>query len=348
LAHESLLLVQNRVCWRHVASHGLQIRAETRRSAETPDEPIPWIVPLRLQRALAEQKEHYTQTGKKFRYDEQSKHLTAWKKEKETAWLKDAPAQPLRQKLMDLDKAFKNFFAKRAKPPKFKKKGGNDSFRFPQPKQSDLDEAKSRIELPKLGLVRYRNSRRVEGTIKNVTIGLRAGKWFMSVQTERVVPDPARPSKSAVGIDVGIVNLATLSNGEVIKPLNPFRKEEKRLAKLQRAQAKTKKHPRKNNRKKKLQGRVGKNWSKRQLRIQRKQAKIARRGKDHLDKASAAVCKNHATVVVEDLNIPNMSKSASRTLENPGRNAAAKSGLDKSILDQPGPAWTRPGARWSA
>jgi putative transposase len=188
------------------------------------------------------------------------------------------------------------------------------------------------MELPKLGWV----SRHVEGTIKNVTVSLRAGKWFISIQTERDVPDPVHPSQSAVGIDAGIVNLAALSTGEVIKPLNPFRKEEKRLAKPQRAQSKTKKHPHKNHRKKRLRGRVGKNWLKRQLGIQRKHAKIARRRKDHLHKASAAVSKNHATVVVEDLNIRNMSKSAAGTLENPGRNVAAKSGLDKSILDQ---AW---------
>jgi putative transposase len=141
-------------------------------------------------------------------------------------------------------------------------------------------------------------------------------------------------------MDVGIVKLAALSTGEFVDPLNPYRKEEKRLARLQRKQARTKKYQHKKHRKKSLRNREGKNWLKRQHIIQRRHAKIARCRKDHLHKASAAISKKHAMVVVEDLRIKNMTKSSSGTLENTGRNVAAKSGLDKSILDQAGPAWT--------
>jgi putative transposase len=81
----------------------------------------------------------------------------------ETPWLADAPTHPLQQTLKDLERAYANFFAKRADFPRFKKKGQSDSFRYPDPKQIKLDQANSRIFLPKLGWLRYRNSREVLG-----------------------------------------------------------------------------------------------------------------------------------------------------------------------------------------
>src|SRR5690606_18483836 len=68
----------------------------------------------------------------------------------------DAPAHPLQQALKDLERAYSNFFAKRADFPRFKKKGQGDSFRYPDPKQIKLDQGNSRIFLPKLGWLRYR------------------------------------------------------------------------------------------------------------------------------------------------------------------------------------------------
>ena len=65
-----------------------------------------------------------------------------------------------------LERAYANFFAKRADFPRFKKKGQSDSFRYPDPKQIRLDQANSRIFLPKLGWLRYRNSREVLGAVK--------------------------------------------------------------------------------------------------------------------------------------------------------------------------------------
>ncbi|MFS8808788.1 transposase, partial [Synechococcus sp. R6-10] len=185
-------------------------------------------------KALALQKERYECGEKKLGYAELCKLLTEWRNSTETAWLGDAPVHPLQQALQDLERAYANFFAKRAGFPKFKKKGRHDSFRYPDPKQIKLDQTNSRIFLPKLGWLRYRNSRKVLGTVKNVTVSQSCGKWFVSIQTEREVEQPI-PTGGAVGVDMGITRFATLSDGSFYAPLNSFKRHEARLRKAQQA-----------------------------------------------------------------------------------------------------------------
>lgn len=76
-----------------------------------------------------------------------------------------------------LERGYKNFFQKRAAFPRFKKRGQNDAFRYPQGVK--LDQTNSRISLPKLGWIRYRNSRGVIGEVKNVTVSQSCGKWYV-------------------------------------------------------------------------------------------------------------------------------------------------------------------------
>jgi putative transposase len=192
-------------------------------------------------KALALQKENYEAGGKFIRYVAMAKQLTAWRNGTETAWLADAPVHPLQHALKDLERAYKNFFAKRADFPRFKKKGQGNSFRYPDPKQIKLDQANSRIFLPKLGWVLYRNSRKVLGVVKNVTVSSKDGKWFISVQTELEVERPVHSSTAIVGIDMGIARCATLSNGSFLAPLNSFKCHEQALAKAQRAMSRKEK-----------------------------------------------------------------------------------------------------------
>lgn len=135
-------------------------------------------------KALALQKARYEQGKKKLGYAGLCKLLTEWRNGSETPWLADAPTHPLQQALKDLERAYTNFFARRADFPRFKKKGQSDSFRYPDPKQIRLDQANARIFLPKLGWLRYRNSREVLGVVKNVTVSLSAGKCFVSIQLD--------------------------------------------------------------------------------------------------------------------------------------------------------------------
>ena len=138
-------------------------------------------------KALALQKERYERGEKKLGYAGLCKRLTEWRNSEETAWLAESPVHPLQQALKDLERAYSHFFAKRADLPRFKKKGQSDSFRYPDPKQLKLDQANSRLFLPKLGWLRYRNSREVLGTVKNITVSQSCGKWYVSIQTEREV-----------------------------------------------------------------------------------------------------------------------------------------------------------------
>jgi len=269
---------------------------------------------------LALQKARYERGEKKLGYARLCKELTSWRHSKKTPWLKDGPVHPQQQALKDLERAYTNFFANRAAFPRFKRKGDSDSFRYPDPKQIKLDVANGRILLPKLGWLRYRNSRDVLGEVRNVTVSMNAGKWFASVQTERTVEHPVHPASAIVGIDVGIAQFATLSDGTEFESANSYRRCQARLAFLQRGMSRKKKFSR--------------NWGKAKSRVQQLHHKIANVRRDHLHKASGAISKNHAIVVIEDLKVSNMSASAAGTLELHGRNVRAKAGLNRSILDQ--------------
>jgi putative transposase len=271
-------------------------------------------------KALALQKANYEAGGKFIGYVAMAKHLTEWRNSTQTPWLKDAPVHPLQHALKDMERAYKNFFAKRAAFPKFKKRGQHDSFRYPDPKQFKLDQTNGRIFLPKLGWMRLRLSRPVMGELRNVTVSLSGGKWFVSIQTEREVEQPMPQAMSAVGIDMGIARFATMSDGAFLAPLNSFKKHEARLRRYQRAMSRKTK--------------FSNNWKKAKARVQRIHARIGNARRDYLHKATTTISKNHAMVCIEDLQVRNMSKSAAGSTDAPGKNVRAKSGLNKSILDQ--------------
>ncbi|MEH8058835.1 transposase [Gallibacterium anatis] len=267
-------------------------------------------------RALAWQNEQYEQDNSfKFSYTKIANLLPQWKKE--LVWLKECHSQVLQQSLKDLESAFKNFFQKRADFPKFKKKGVKESFRFPQ--GCKLEQNNNRIWLPKIGWVRYRNSREVIGEIKNVTVSQKCGRFFVSIQTEFEYQIPIH-NGGEIGIDMGVARFATLSNGEFFEPLNAFKTYKGKLAKLQ----------------KRLKNKVkfSQNWQKLKAKIAKLHHKIANCRKDFLHKISTQISKNHAMIYIEDLQVANMSKSAKGTAEQHGKNVAAKSGLNRAILDQ--------------
>ncbi len=268
-------------------------------------------------KALALQQDRHKAGEKKLGYADLCKSLTDWKSEAQTLWLTETPSQPLQQSLKNLERAYKNFFEKRADFPRFKKKSVSDSFRYPQ--GFKLDQPNNRIFLPKLGWLRYCNSRDVLGEVKNVTVSQSCGKWFVSIQTEREA-DGQIPKGAAVGIDMGIARFATLSDGSYLEPLNSFKQHQQRLARYQRAMSR------------KVQ--FSKNWTKAKARVQRIHNRIANVRKDFLHKASTKISQNHAMVAIEDLQIRNMSKSARGTSDQPGKKVKQKSGLNRSILDQ--------------
>ena len=205
--------------------------------------------------------------------------------------------------------------------PRFKRKSdGRDSIRLVQfDKYCRVNG--NRVKLPNgIGLVKFKKSQEIIGVIKNITISKKSGQWYVSFGMEREVETPTHPSKTAIGIDLGITKFITTSNADIIQPKNSFKANQVKIARLQRQ----------------LNRKVlfSNNWKKQNRKIQKLHHHIANIRHDYLHKITTDISKNHAMIVCEDLKIANMSKSASGTLENKGRNVRAKSGLNKSILDQ--------------
>ena len=254
------------------------------------------------------------------RYNDLAGFAKLWKQSEEYGFLKTCYSQALQQGLKDLDLAFRDAFDPN-QPfkhlPRFKKRGKSvDSLRFPQGFKID----QNRVYLPKVGWMKFRQSRAIQGTPKNVTVKKHADGWFVSVQTELDIEKPTHPSTSAVGVDFGVANLAVLSDGTTFLPLkNQLAKYERKLKQAQRALARKVK--------------FSNNWQKQKGRIGKLHRKIARCRHDALHKISTAISKTHAMIAIENLNVSGMTTSAKGTVDHPGTNVSAKSGLNRSILD---------------
>lgn len=268
-----------------------------------------------------EQRRDYWRPGRRITYLTQAADLTKLRAEVE--WINALPVHALQQALRDLDRAFVNFFEGRARYPTARVKGMHDSFRVPQ-NGGDLRIRKlnsnwSAVKLPKLGWVKYRSHRLVDGEICNATVSLKGGHWWVSIQTEREIgvhPSALPP----VGVDRGVVALVALSNGEIVAPVNALAACFASMAKAQRVLTRRRK---------------GSNrWKHQKSRVNRIHTKIANTRKDQLHKVSLDLARRFGTVVVEALKTKNMTASAAGTVEEPGRNVAQKSGLNRAILDK--------------
>ena len=273
------------------------------------------------------------------------------RKKPECAFLENSSnGVSLQQKVRDLGDAWGKFFNKkeqaklkqkpfRAKKPRFfklsdggevqlrplmprfkKKSDGYDSIRIVQFGRYCWVKG-NQVKLPNdIGVVKFRKSQNIVGEIKNVTISKHVGKWYVSFGAENTVEAPVHPSESAVGIDLGVKKLITTSSGQVFDPINSFKANQVKLARLQRKLRK--------------KTEFSQNWKKLNLRINKLHHHIANIRHDYLHKVTTTLSKNHAMIVVEDLKVANMSKSAKGSIEEKGKNVKAKSGLNKSILDQ--------------
>lgn len=245
--------------------------------------------------------------------------LRLWKQSEECGFLAEANAQSLQQKLRDLDRAFADAFdptqpGKRL--PRFKKRGTDDSFRFPQ----GVKVENRRVYLRKIGWVGFFKSRDVIGEIKQATVVREADGWYVSIQTEYEIPDPQQAVGGMIGVDRGVAVFAATSDGELVDPINAYAKTMKRLARLQRRLTRKKKG--------------SKNRRRAAARVARMHQRIRCQRKDFLHQISTRWSKSHALIALEDLRIGNMTRSAKGTVENPGSRVAQKSGLNRAILDQ--------------
>ncbi|WP_329567090.1 RNA-guided endonuclease InsQ/TnpB family protein [Streptomyces sp. NBC_01361] len=233
-------------------------------------------------------------------YNATSAMLTAWKRTEELAFLNDVSSVPLQQTLRHLQTAFANFFAKRAKYPRFKS-------RKKSRKSAEYTTSGFRFRDGRLTLAKMNEplnivwSRTLPSGAKPSTVTVSqdaAGRWYVSLLCEDPSVSPLPASDQAVGIDVGLDHLLTLSTGEKIANPRHERKDRARLAKAQQ------------NLSRKAKG-DGANRAKARRKVAGIHARIADRRRDHLHKLTTRLVRENQTLVIEDLTVRNMVKNRS-------------------------------------
>ncbi|PIM73211.1 transposase [Streptomyces sp. JV178] len=232
-------------------------------------------------------------------YNATSAMLTAWKKTEELAFLNEVSSAPLQQCLRHLQAAFTSFFGKRAKYPRFKSKKKSR-------KSAEYTTSGFRFRDGRLTLAKMCDplvivwSRPLPAGAKPSTVTVSqdaAGRWYVSLLCEdpRVKPLPA--TATAVGVDVGLDHLLTLSTGEKVANPRHERKDRAQLALAQRRMAK------------KTKGSA--NRAKARQRVARIHARIADRRRDGLHKLTTRLVRENQTIVIEDLTVRNMVRNRS-------------------------------------
>lgn len=209
-------------------------------------------------------------------------------------WMLEVTKNAPQMAIMQLGTAFKNFFAGRARHPKFRKKGLHDRFSLSND-QFSIDG--SRIRIPHLGWVRMRETLRFAGKIMSATISRVADIWFVSVtvDTPNSLPSPQAKSQGAVGVDLGVSALATLSTGEIITGPKAHKALLSRLQRLSRGLSR------------KLKG--GANRKKAKAKLARLHARISHIRKDALHQLTTDLTRRFHTIGIEDLNVKGMVKN---------------------------------------
>jgi len=241
---------------------------------------------------LAERKQSYLESKKSLSYHDNARTLVALKKTDEFSWLKDVNSQSLQSSLKDLDTAYGRFFKKQAMFPKFKKKGlCIDSFRCPQ--NAKIMDGK--LQIPKFKPIKLNVHREIEGKMLFVTISkTRTDKYFVAITCE-VKHEPLPESDKAVGIDLGIKDLAVCSDGTVFENIKTTKKYAKQLTYEQRQLSKKKKGS--NNRLK----------QKKQVALVHEKIRNIR--VDNIHKFTEQTTRINGIIAIENLNVSGMIKN---------------------------------------
>ena len=217
-----------------------------------------------------------------------AKQLT--EKKKELLWLKDCYMNSLQHSLRNLDKAFQNFFKKRSKYPKFKKKSNSQSVYYIQ----SIKIVKDFIQTPKIWLIKCNFHRECKWKIKSMTITRTASwKYYVSILTDFVEQKPS--NTTAVGIDLWIKTFAVCSDWQTFDNPRFLKKSIKKLKKQQRVLSRKDKWS--NNR------------NKQRVIVARIYEKVKNQRQDFLHKASTTIANKYWVVAMEKLNIKGMKKN---------------------------------------
>jgi putative transposase len=233
-----------------------------------------------------------------FSSTKEQKEMTSLKKE--LPWLKEVDSTALQNSIQSLGEAFSSYYKKEKGKPKFKSRK-NEIQSYTSKCNYSKSGATIRIEndryiqIPKLGLVKFAKSKEVQGKILSATVRRTpSGKYFVSVLTEQEV-QPMQPSLFEVGIDVGLSEFATLSDGTKIANPKWFRKMEERLVKVQRILSRRKYG--------------SSNWYKQKKKVAKIHEKIVNQRNDFLHKVSTSLVNENQVICIENLRVKNMLKN---------------------------------------
>lgn len=275
-----------------------------------------------------EQRREYRRRGAWMNYGPQAHELAEAKVEH--PWLKDLPGHCLQQALMDLDRACREHgtFGVRWRSAR----RWSPSFRFPEGNKmaaEKLNRRHGRVKLPKIGWVKFRQTRSLDGeTIRSATLRREGRHWYVSLLVDDAAEKPATHAlpSSAVGVDRGVVVAVATSDGELLDRPFVTTGEQRRTVALQRVLSRAAKGSANRN---KTRGALGK-----------VRARERHRRLDFCQKTAHQLAQNNAVVVLEKLPAKNMTRRAQPVPDpnNPGsflpNGAAAKSGLNKGILSK--------------
>lgn len=217
-------------------------------------------------------------------------------KQEEFPWMQDVTKVAPQQAIKNLGNAFRRFFNKQGDYLKFKKKGFHDSFRADNgPAKKGADAAKikgKKIQLPRIGWIRMKESLRFSGQIISITISRQASRWYAAISIECQTLPHARKNHGSVGMDLGIKALATLSDGTVYEGAKPHTSLLKRLQRNSRQLSRKKKG--------------SANFGKAKQKLATLHARISNIRKDALHKLTTEVVLQNSQIAIEDLNVKGM------------------------------------------
>ncbi len=252
---------------------------------------------------------------------ELKKRLVPMKKAQGGEFLKEVDSTALQNSVLKIDIAYKNFFRRvkqgeKAGFPHFKSK--HNPHQSYQTSTASIKD--NRLYLPKVGIVKTKFHRgKIIGKIKTVTVSYEAGQYHASINYEDGLNEIVGTNNGKViGIDVGIKVFAYTSDNQKIKHID-LKKEIANVIKAQKALSRRKKGSR--------------NRQKAKLKLAKKHLKLRNKRNDFLHKVTKKLSENQ-TIAVENLMIKNMSKKAKGSIDNPNMRSSAKSGLNRSILQQ--------------
>ncbi|WP_182545370.1 RNA-guided endonuclease InsQ/TnpB family protein [Halosaccharopolyspora lacisalsi] len=264
----------------------------------------------------------YHTEGRSTSYTETDAALSQWKRTEDLGFLSEVSSVPLQQTLRHQHTAFSNFFAGRAKYPRFKSRTGKQSAHYTR--------SAFRIRDAQLFLAKQTTPLRfvwswpeVDPTTINPTMVVVSrepdGRWYVTFAVDTDEPEPQPPTGEAIGVDLGVKDFAVLSTGETIANPKHLDRKARNLARYQRRMARKQ--------------RGSNNRRKAKRKVARAHRKVRHARQDFLHRTTTNLVRRADTIAIEDLHVDGMTSSARGTTEQPGRNVKQKAGLNRRILD---------------